>query len=389
VLGQNSSLSISGGTGNYYISSNSNSPIVTTSISGNTVSFSGTGVGSSVITVCSTSGGLCGTTTVTVTTYGTGEISFNPSTLNMAINQPGNVQINGGTGPYTVSIISGNNIYYSFSGNVLTLTGTTLGTRLLNVCASSSICKQLTVTVTDSSTNTLTLNPSSLSLAAGQLGYLQIQGGVAPYSVSSVGGNTLSTSIVGSVLTISGSISGATTLSVCASNGSCTSLMVTTGGWPVISNQVFSFPLDINQSLTISLLGGNNSSYYIQSGVSSPVLATIYNNMLTVTGRSYGSSVVTACQNSSACVSFTFTVNQTGEPATGGPYTFNNDLWYGATNAEVVELQKYLIGENYLSSTARGYFGPLTLAAVRKFQEEKYISTTGYVGPLTRGALNK
>lgn len=388
TIGQNSTLTVSGGTANYYISSNSNSSLVTANISGNIISYSGIGLGSSVITVCSTNGGLCGTTTITVNNTGTGGISFSPSILNLVTNQSGTVQINGGSVPYTVSIVTGNTIYYSFSGNILTLTGPTSGTRVLSICSSASMCNQLTIYVTDSPTNALTLSPSSLSLTAGQVGSVQILGGNTPYSVTTTGGNTLSTSIAGSILTVSGTFSGITTLNVCTSNGICVPLMVTIGGGPVTTGQVFSFPLGIDQSIKIFLSGGDGSQYYLQSGASAIFLANIYNNMLMITGRSSGTASVTACQTSSTCISFAITVNQPSDPGTGGPYIFDNDLWLGQTNNEVTELQRYLIGENYLTVVATGYFGTLTLDAVKKFQASRNISATGYVGMLTRAALN-
>jgi len=47
-------------------------------------------------------------------------------------------------------------------------------------------------------------------------------------------------------------------------------------------------------------------------------------------------------------------------------------------------LQKYLNKTGYLQVTPTGYFGNLTLLAVKAFQTANNISSTGYVGPLTR-----
>ncbi len=86
-------------------------------------------------------------------------------------------------------------------------------------------------------------------------------------------------------------------------------------------------------------------------------------------------------------------------------YNFINDLYYGMNNDEVKMLQKCLAteqdGEGYLFpiyQTTTGYFGSITLQAVKRFQE-KYkdeiltplglTTATGYVGSSTRAKLNE
>ena len=67
----------------------------------------------------------------------------------------------------------------------------------------------------------------------------------------------------------------------------------------------------------------------------------------------------------------------------------------GMSGADVTTLQTFLIAQGFLSATATGYFGPLTEAAVRRYQAAQNIvssgtpATTGYgaVGPRTRAAI--
>lgn len=67
-----------------------------------------------------------------------------------------------------------------------------------------------------------------------------------------------------------------------------------------------------------------------------------------------------------------------------GQYVFNKNLYFGMVNdPDVHALQTRL---NVTPNT--GNFGPKTFAAVRKFQKENGIVSTGFVGPLTRHALN-
>ncbi|MDD4122847.1 MAG: peptidoglycan-binding protein [Candidatus Pacebacteria bacterium] len=66
-----------------------------------------------------------------------------------------------------------------------------------------------------------------------------------------------------------------------------------------------------------------------------------------------------------------------------GSVSFDTNLSYGMTNNDVKALQEVL----GVTPTS-GYFGPLTLAAVKEYQANNGIPNTGFVGPLTRQALN-
>jgi peptidoglycan hydrolase-like protein with peptidoglycan-binding domain len=70
-------------------------------------------------------------------------------------------------------------------------------------------------------------------------------------------------------------------------------------------------------------------------------------------------------------------------------FQFTLNLRFGMRNNDVTELQKVLVAAGFLKIDApTGYFGPLTLAAVKAYQTAHGISSTGFVGPLTRAALN-
>lgn len=71
-------------------------------------------------------------------------------------------------------------------------------------------------------------------------------------------------------------------------------------------------------------------------------------------------------------------------------FIFTLLLKQGSRGNEVTELHKRLIADGYLKITApTGYFGPLTLKAVKEFQTAKGLNADGVVGPLTRAELNK
>ncbi len=78
-------------------------------------------------------------------------------------------------------------------------------------------------------------------------------------------------------------------------------------------------------------------------------------------------------------------------PNTSSCVSINNNLRYQSrdvnTNGEVSTLQDFLQSKGYLNSEPTGYFGLMTLAAVKKFQISNGIEGTGYVGPLTRAKI--
>ena len=81
-------------------------------------------------------------------------------------------------------------------------------------------------------------------------------------------------------------------------------------------------------------------------------------------------------------------------PVTKNCYRFNTNLAVGSEGSDVVALQTFLIANGYgipsISSgtKSKGYFDSETQLAVMKYQNTNGIPTTGFVGPLTRGALN-
>lgn len=61
----------------------------------------------------------------------------------------------------------------------------------------------------------------------------------------------------------------------------------------------------------------------------------------------------------------------------------------GSENNEVLSLQQFLADSGYLLVKPNGYFGENTRKAVSAFQKKQNITTTGFVGPLTRGRIKE
>jgi len=317
-LGQNGAVTLSGGNGTYYVSSNSNASAVSPSITGGTLTLYGAQTGQANIVICSTGGG-CGTITATVgggTSTGTGAPILSQSVINVNQNGQGTITLSGGTGPYTVSVPSGSGVSTTLVGSTLYINGgVNTGMNTIQVCSANNAgCRPLTVNVQATGTGTVTTTTS-----------------------------------------------------------------------PQVS---FALPLNVGSPAQIMLSGGSGS-YYLASSVSSPVLASITGNTLTLNGSAVGNGTVTVCSTAGgACLPIAVSVSQ-ALTGTGGGWLFDTDLSVGMTSQDVMELQTRLASEGYFNATATGYFGPVTQAAVMAYQRAHGISATGYVGPITRAELNR
>jgi len=68
--------------------------------------------------------------------------------------------------------------------------------------------------------------------------------------------------------------------------------------------------------------------------------------------------------------------------------SITSNLKFGMANSQVLELQTFLVSKGYLQETAKtGYFGYKTLGAVKNYQSELELPSTGFVGPLTRKSI--
>jgi len=109
--------------------------------------------------------------------------------------------------------------------------------------------------------------------------------------------------------------------------------------------------------------------------------------------RSYGSrSNAAAKANANDNARFNREADGGGEVLGEETFKFLNDLALGSTHPDVKELQKRLRAEGFFTfPTDTGYFGPITLEAVKAYQTAHpaigYV--TGFCGPLTRAELNK
>jgi hypothetical protein len=400
AVGQTISLILSGSSGTYSISSNSNSGSVQASISGSSLTLYGISYGTSNIVVCSSTGS-CGPLTVSVSSGGGGgAITLSQSNLVLVSGQTVGVTISGGSLPYNVSSNATGIVQNTLNTNILTLTGLSSGSTSVNVCSSGGGCTAISVVVNASTGGTgVSATPgfsqNTLTLNSGQNSTISIIGNGSYYLAGNTNGSIAGAVISGSNVVITANANGTTVITICQSTSQCNTITVTVGN----NNNTVTTPIInpiilIGQKSIFTMSGG--SSYYLSSPANNSFLTNISGNTLTITGVTVGQGQVILCSSSNRCL--TFIVNVTNSSVITTPstpisvttkYIFNNPLTFGASGQEVIELQKRLHEEGYFKGSYVAKYGDATLAAVKKYQKAHGLSQIGNLGPATRAFLNK
>ncbi len=425
TVGQTAPVTVAGGTGTYVVTNNSNPNAIQTNVNGSTVNFyANTSSGSASVTVCSSDNSACGVINATATgVTGSSALSFSPTNPAISVGQTTSVTVEGGTGNYYVSSNSAPSIVQAnIVGSTLTLFGNYTGSATMNICSSGGGCGILIVTVGTTTSNTsVAFSQNNFSLSVGQTVGITVSGGATPYSLSSNTGNVFGATISGNVLTITGISAGSASVNVCPSDGGqCAVLYANVTGSTTASNGsiILSQALSVGQSVNLSISGGSGS-YYLSSNAGNIFGAVLSGNTLTLSGVAAGSSLINVCSSGGACAPVYVVVgggssngstatsqaaaiaaqiqalqNQVaqaqaqGGSTTASSYKFTNPLKLGDKNADVTQLQERLTTEGVYSGPVNGSFGPLTEAAVKKYQTQHGLTPLGSVGPGTRAALN-
>jgi ferredoxin len=396
-FGQTATVGISGGTGVYAITNNSNPSSVQLTLSGSTLYIYSQNVsGSAAITVCSSDNSTCGVISVNVgsgASYST--LSFSQTNPAMAVGQSNTISIIGGTIPYYVSSNSDSGaVQTAISSNILTLSAMSAGTSVITVCSNSSTCGTMTVTV-GASADSLVFSQNNISLNSGQSSSVQISGSGGYYISSNSNSNAVSASVSGSTLSLAAVSPGTDNIGICSSSGQCGVVYATVNGYSNTSSGSLSTSqvLSVGQGVNLYISGGT-APYHVASGSNGVYSASIASgNTLMIYGVGAGSSSVSVCDANNDCLNINVVVvgsASTSSSSATAPssYQFASDMAVGDTGADVTALQNRLTKLGVYSGPITGYYGPLTEAAVRRYQTLRGITPVGAVGPQTRAMLN-
>ena len=319
TAGQSLAVNIYGGTGTYLLTNNSNSNGVAAAISGAIVNLTANGSsGSAAISICSSDLTACGIVNVTIGSSNLSTLSLSQASPTMSIGQNLSVPISGGNGSYSIfSNSNATDVSASISGGSLSLNALAAGASTIVVCSTAGSCNSLTATVigANSSGGALALSQNNLWLNVGQNFSLTATGGTAPYSVLPDSSNIATSSINGSIITITGVNAGSDSISVCSAAGGCVQLAVLVNGTgsPAATTNLSLSPSQLflnypGSGGTVSLTG--NGSYFIGTNSNSVIAtAAISGNQVLVTPISSGSNTISVCQNGGQCVNLAVTVN--------------------------------------------------------------------------------
>lgn len=119
-----------------------------------------------------------------------------------------------------------------------------------------------------------------------------------------------------------------------------------------------------------------------------PTISDIGTHTITVSASDTYSHLSTAQTTITVAGTPVTTNPSTGSGQATSAFQFENYLSPGMTSQDVTQLQTILAQQGYFSGTATGYYGPLTEAAVVKYQAAHGLDQLGVVGPATRAALN-
>ncbi|MDO8582208.1 MAG: SH3 domain-containing protein [bacterium] len=189
IPGLTQSSTIFGGPdSSYYISSNTNSGVAQATISGKVVTvIGGSTVGSTVITVCSTTvnntcGGLNVVLNSTSAGYSSTTLTFSQNVVSLPQGETSNVTVTGGNNSgYSISSNSDSNVVTASvngTSNVVNLYGNAVGSAIVSVCATSAgtTCASLYVTVSPA-LSTVILSANTIALTLGEKKIVSIVGG--------------------------------------------------------------------------------------------------------------------------------------------------------------------------------------------------------------------
>ena len=363
-------------------------------------------------------------------------LSFSPQTVTLKVGETVNVTVTGPSNFYIGN--NGNPAVASaaiVSANTLSISGYLEGTDSISICMYGSAgvsCSSLGVTVQKktsssavSSVQTMTLSRDQIELNIGETKTIQANGsGNGYYYISSVSNPEIAAaSVPGSSnqVSVTASSIGGSNVTVCQFGGTCATLYVYVP--PSTSNlqaaQTVKNPLPLLSSFYVASndLGGSflgkGAILTLKFSTSIDVVSetlTVGGTRVQVNGAGSGpfsgTYTVTGSEPSPLVIDMAFitaagvtghssmTVGGTTVPVSSPVSSsvtsaFTQYLTVGSSNSQVSALQSLLKKLGLYSGPVTGNFGPLTEAAVKKYQQSRGLDQVGVVGPGTRAALNK
>ncbi|MDD4900975.1 MAG: peptidoglycan-binding domain-containing protein [Patescibacteria group bacterium] len=336
TIGQNLSVPISGGTGgSYSVFSNSDTDVVTASVSDTALILVAKEGGVATVIVCSSMGN-CAPEVITVsynTTTG-GSLKLSQNNLWLLVGQASSITVTGGAMPYSAVGYSESVLKASFTNNILTITGVGGGSATVNVCSNGG-CVGLAVLVSGSSSSEtssiLSLSQTSLALKAGASVTVSISGNGNYFVAYNTNSTVATAAINGSSVAVNALVAGATDVSICQNGGQCAVLKIAVSGdAAALALSQTSLVLRVGNTgkILISGAGGYSVSSNTDSSIAS---AAISGGTVTISALSVGSTNISICQSVGQCAAITVAV-AAAEQVAGEKITNQGADWTFCSN---------------------------------------------------------
>jgi hypothetical protein len=266
-----------------------------------------------------------------------------PSAVNLPLGSSRTVSISGGVTPYVVGSSNESIVTASVSGSLLTLTPLASGLANLAITDASGNSISLSVTV-GAAVDLFTTAPSSLSLGQGVSQTFTILGGRSPYYVASGNPVTVSASVAGSTLTVTGGASGSGTIAIRDSLGSTVTIAVTVGNQtPLYSSAPATVVMAAGVQRTFIVDGGTPAyisgapAYQVVSSDPGVAAATLSGNSLVVASVASGTSQIVVTDSLGSRITFQVTVGGAVDLHTTAPSAVT--LSPGSASAQTYEIR--------------------------------------------------
>lgn len=265
---------LGGGTAPYTATS-SNTSVVTSAVSGNSLTLTGVGSGKAVVVLRDAAGA---TLSINVT-LGSGGVNnlftTAPSAVTIAVGASPAFQIGGGTAPYSVASSNTSIVTVVLSGNNFTVTGVATGTA--NVVVKDAAGGNVTIAVSVGSGATVALftsAPATITVAPGAAPTYTVGGGTAPYFATSSDTRVATAVVTGGTLTITGVVAGTSTVRLVDSVGTPITLTVNVLSAPAATLNIAPTTINgfVGDTVFIRVDGGS-APYSVVSSV--PANATV------------------------------------------------------------------------------------------------------------------
>lgn len=396
------SVTLTGGGGTYTVSGNSNTTVISTSLSGNTLTVSGLAAGGATVTVCDAANmSTCATLSVTVgaSTSGTSGLTLSQASVSLVVGANQVVNISSGNGIYSISNNSNSSVVsVGMSGTTgIIVAGMNAGSATITVCDTSNPvkCGTLAVTVTGAASNAnqgVTFSTADPTLAVGQTLDVQLSGGATTYVVFwNQNDNIVQASMAGgSTLALYGAGSGTDSLTICATLGGCSPLSVTVTGSSTTTTTTTATNNTPSITATQPTTAAPSAAQPATAVANAALLSEIQAVQTALTQALLQIQSIQAQINQLEAQVSAGSGSAIGASAnvSSGSGTFTELLAIGSQDVQVTALQNKLSSLGFYSGPVTGYYGALTASAVTKYQTAHGIQTTGEVGPGTRAALN-